>query len=206
MKLNIDDLRRHYASLSDETLREIDRSELVEAARACYDHELAQREPLIRATPVRQDESEEEAEDALESDEGDAPGWVAEAACACTFLDYPGRNAGSVAGDARSALQNAGIPCYLEQHLIEHDTPPPLPQNEYRVLVPSRLNLQANSVLDKEIFNPENAEAWRAHFQVLSDAELLKTKKEDFVGGLLDLVARISKVYDEEVARRTNRA
>ena len=46
MKLNIEELRRHYASLSDEALREIDRTELVEIARQCYDQELALREPL----------------------------------------------------------------------------------------------------------------------------------------------------------------
>ena len=46
MQINLEDLRRHYASLSDEALREIDRSELVELAQQCYDQELAQREPL----------------------------------------------------------------------------------------------------------------------------------------------------------------
>ena len=60
MQLSIENLRRHYASLSDEALREIDRSELVEAARACYDHELAQREPLKmpRTAPLHAPEEE----------------------------------------------------------------------------------------------------------------------------------------------------
>jgi hypothetical protein len=205
MKLNVDDLRRHYASLSDEALRAINRTELVEIAQQCYDQELAQRAPLrkIHAIPSPQDENEGEFEDAWESNSENAPRWVAEAVCVCNFLDYPGQNAGSAAGDARSALEKAGIPCYLEQRPVEPDTPRVLPQNEYRVLVPARLNLQAISVLDKEIYNSENEEAWRAHFRALSDEELVKTKREDFVAGLLDLVDRITNAYNEEVTRRT---
>lgn len=81
-------------------------------------------------------------------------------------------------------------------------TPPPL--SEYRVLVPGGFNLQAISVLDKEIFNAEAEVGWETHFEALSDEELLSMKKEDLFGGLLDRVARIGRAYDEEVARRTN--
>ena len=51
MQLKIEDLRRHYASLSDEALRAINRTELVEIAQQCYDQELAQREPLKKNLP-----------------------------------------------------------------------------------------------------------------------------------------------------------
>ncbi len=43
MALDLDQLRRNYAELINEALLEIDPSELVEAARECYDSELAQR-------------------------------------------------------------------------------------------------------------------------------------------------------------------
>lgn len=191
MQLNIENLRRHYASLSDETLREIDRSELVEAARACYDHELAQREPLkvIRAAPLHAPDEETES---------------AEAACVLAFPVLPGKNAATEAENARIILEEAGIPCYVELHPVEPD-PTPAPESEYRVIVPSALNLRAVSMLDKEIFNEQADAGWRTHFENLPDEELFG-KKEILLGGILDRVVRISKAYDEEVARRTNRA
>jgi hypothetical protein len=191
LQLNIENLRRHYASLSDETLREIDRSELVETARACYDHELAQREPLkvIRGAPFHAPEEETEP---------------AEGACVLAFPVSPGKNAANDAENARIILEEAGIPCYVELHPVEPD-PTPAPESEYRVIVPSALNLRAVSLLDKEIFNEQADAGWRTHFENLPDEELFG-KKEILLGGILDRVARISKAYDEEVARRTNRA
>jgi|SRR5580692_4516255 hypothetical protein len=198
MKLNIDDLRRHYASLSDEALGEIDRSELVEVARACYDHELAQREPgkVIRST-ARDERDEEGIEDELDNG-GETPDWAAEGACVCSFASSRGR---TDAEDARVVLEKAGVPCYLELYDVEPDDTPP-PQSEYRVMVPSGLNLRAMSVLDEEIFNEKMESGWRTHLETLADEELFG-KKEILLGGLLDRVARVSKAYDEEVARRT---
>ena len=46
-----DEFRQHYASLSDEGLREIDRADLTEAARACYDEELTSRGLKIESRP-----------------------------------------------------------------------------------------------------------------------------------------------------------
>ena len=43
MKLTTDDYQRHYRSLSDGELLELDRRELVDGARAAYDQELARR-------------------------------------------------------------------------------------------------------------------------------------------------------------------
>jgi hypothetical protein len=195
MKLNVDEIRRHYASLSDEALHAIDRTELVETAQQCYDHEVAQRAPLekIRATPVHRDETEEEAEEALGSD---PPDWIAEAACVCTF-----GNAASDALNARVALENNGVPCYVEFREMEPDVAAPA-RSEYCVMVPGGLNLWATSVLDKEIFNEQVESGWRTHLQALSDEELLG-KKEILLEGILDRVARLARAYDEEVARRT---
>jgi hypothetical protein len=156
----------------------------VEAARACYDHELAQREPLtvVRGAPPH----------AAEEETGPA-----EAACVCAFAVVPEKNSSADA-------ENAGIPYYVELHPVEPDPTPP-PESEYRVIVPSTLNLRAASVLNQEIFNEQAEADWQTHVENLPDDELFD-KKEILLGGILDRVARISKVYDEEVARRTNRA
>ena len=44
MKVSAEDFRRQYAGLSDEALLDVDRRDLVELARACYDEELARRQ------------------------------------------------------------------------------------------------------------------------------------------------------------------
>jgi PhnB protein len=66
MKVSAEDFRRQYAGLADEALLEVDRKDLVELARTCYDEELARRQlkvPLpptaaVRA-PVPHDDAEE---------------------------------------------------------------------------------------------------------------------------------------------------
>jgi PhnB protein len=50
VKLDIDGIRRQYAELSDEALLEIERGDLVEAARRCYDEEIARRE--LKSAPA----------------------------------------------------------------------------------------------------------------------------------------------------------
>jgi hypothetical protein len=216
MKLNIEDLRQHYTSLSDEALRAIDRNELVEIARQCYDQELAQREPLkkkpdlpkpaVRATPLSEPEHEEDmqevTEDELEEEGGeDPPEWLEEAACVCTFAMFTGSGASVDAENARDVLTEAGIPCHVTLRRIDPSQSPP-PRSEYRVMVPGGLNLDAASVLDKEIFNAEIESEWRAHFAVLSDEDLLGVNQEVLFAGLLDRVERVRRAYHEEVARR----
>jgi hypothetical protein len=49
MKVSVEDFRRQYAGLSDEALLDVDRQDLVEMARACYDEELARRR--LKAAP-----------------------------------------------------------------------------------------------------------------------------------------------------------
>ena len=44
MKVSAEDFRRQYAGLSDEALLDVDRRDLVEVARTCYDEELARRQ------------------------------------------------------------------------------------------------------------------------------------------------------------------
>jgi PhnB protein len=49
MKVSVEDFRRQYAGLSDEALLDVDRQDLVQMARACYDEELARRK--LKAAP-----------------------------------------------------------------------------------------------------------------------------------------------------------
>jgi PhnB protein len=60
VKLDIDGIRRQYAELSDEALLEIERADLVEAARQCYDDEVARRElkraQVKQAAPIDEEE------------------------------------------------------------------------------------------------------------------------------------------------------
>ena len=44
MKVSAEDFRRQYAGLSDEALLDVDRRDLVDVARTCYDEELARRQ------------------------------------------------------------------------------------------------------------------------------------------------------------------
>ncbi len=60
MKLDIDGIRRQYAELSDEALLEIEPADLVDAARRCYDEEVARRQlaPEVKAEAAPLDEEE----------------------------------------------------------------------------------------------------------------------------------------------------
>jgi hypothetical protein len=62
--------------------------------------------------------------------------------------------------------------------------------------------MHATSVLDRDLFNAQQEESWRAHLEVLSDAELSRLNPKVFCAGLLDRAARMKKAYEDEVARR----
>jgi len=64
MKVSAEDFRRQYAGLSDEALLDVDRRDLVEVARKCYDEELARRQlkapsPAAASAPRSHEEDEE---------------------------------------------------------------------------------------------------------------------------------------------------
>jgi pimeloyl-ACP methyl ester carboxylesterase len=90
LKVTTEDLRRQYASLPDAELLSLHRGDLTDAARPCYDQELARRGLVNTAAPER-------------------PGPEGEGEVAVAAFS----NAND-ARLARSALQAAGIPCYLE--------------------------------------------------------------------------------------------
>lgn len=84
-----DEFRQYYATLSEEGLREIDRDDLTEIARTCYDDELA-----LRGITIEGDAPESPAEDAT---------WVAMATLPFAEIEL-----------ARELLDAAEIPSRVE--------------------------------------------------------------------------------------------
>ena len=208
MQFKPDDLRRHYHSLSDEALLEIQRADLVEAAQSCYDAELAERgldprgrkrtAPAVPAKPAEEPDIEVSQDDAGD----DKPDWLANSDMVLSYVERPGMN---VAGDmekARDILAAAGIPCYLQFEVIPEDVAPTPARREWRLLVPGDDNLRATSILDRDIFNAEFENTWKAHLESFSDDELLKMRPDVVFCGLFDRIERITRAYDEELAHR----
>jgi hypothetical protein len=196
-------LRRHYASLSDEALLDINPDELVEAARACLDAELRKRE---LDAPVDLEASGEDAEYDDEPSGGDGPPeWLDEGAEVFSAVVREGVMATPQAHHARRALEAAGIPCFLDIHEeeVEEEEPAPRgPVRRWRVLVPGKLNLEATGVLQREIFNDDFEAGWRTHLEVLSDEEVAALDPRDVFCGLFDQIERVNRVYREELERR----
>ena len=195
MQVTPDELRRYYASLSDEMLLEIDPASLTDAARRCYESEFAKRDLSPDDGPLP---AEEYIEESFEVE----PDWMEYAACPCSFTAVPGSNHAHDAERAREVLRAAGIPCHLSVASPEPRHEEVHRFDEYRALVPASLNLKAISVLDKEIFNADLEADWRAHFAELSDEELRALNPEIICAGLLDRVERLKCAYTDEIARR----
>lgn len=139
MKVDAEDFRRVYDSMNDETLLAVNRDELVEVARQCYDVEIARRgltataEAEIAAAPEDAGEREEMVEVATFTDMGDAR-------------------------LARALLKSAEIPCYVENDAA---LPGNLISNPglggFRLSVPPSWLEQAREVLDTRISDEELA-------------------------------------------------
>jgi hypothetical protein len=101
-------------------------------------------------------------------------------------------------------LEAAGIPCYLELIEITEEEKKlyQLPTHRWRLMVPANLNLRAISTLQRDIDNQEFEAVWKAQLEALSDRELLATNPEIVFCGLFDRIERVTKAYEEEVARR----
>ena len=221
MQIDLDHIRRHYTSLSDEALLDINRAELVEAAQQCYDDELARRPWLTKpkryertaAAPVPSPEPEEDLEPerdrrtSLPVPEGaeEEPEWLAGSATACAFSAISAMVRGTSVvpqlEEARHALIAAGIPSHL---VVERMDPEPdlKPYFNYEVKVPGHSILEAVSTLDVEVFNPQSEQEWRGLFAAMSDDELIELDPHDLVSGWRDRVQRMLRVYTEEMDRR----
>lgn len=101
MKLDIDAIRQQYAELSDEALLEIEPRDLVDAARRCYEEEVAQRQ--LKSVPVKSAPVEHAADPLDEEDLN-------------LVVDY---NNPQDAEASRDLLRKAGIRAYLPDDFPE---------------------------------------------------------------------------------------
>lgn len=201
MKIDREDLRRHYASLSDEELAAVDPDELTELARGVYEEEIGSRNPQPEESEVERGFVEEEDtfdEHAMIEPDGEEPEWLPDASVACGFTAYPGGDHAARAAHARAALTDAGIPSFL----VVQPPDEPGAYSQLNVMVPGGLYLHAASVLDKEIFNDELEPSWRNHFEALSDKELRAVNPQVICAGLQDRIDRLKRAYADELARR----
>jgi hypothetical protein len=205
-------LRQHYASLSDEALLEVTRADLVPAAQKLYDDEVGRRQLGPRRGPpkahpsavVRTPESAAEKPKVVGDPrlDGDKPDWLEDAAEIHARADRPGMPPTDDITDARQALEAAGIPCYLQmQDVPEKEVVNPATR-VWRVLVPLHLGQHAMSVLERDIFNADFVGGWKEQLQTLTDEELRSTTPQTTLCGLFDRVERVTRAYDEELARR----
>jgi hypothetical protein len=200
VKVDLESLRRHYRSLSDDELLALKGEELVEAAQKCFDEEWQRRG--LDAMQEPDTPPDEEGYDRTSFRTLVDPDWHQDAACACSFTSQPGGSAASDAENARRVLQEAGIPCQVSAVEVAPATSDQPAQHEYLVMVPSALNLEAVSILDREVFNPQLEADWRAHFESLTDRELAALHPDVICAGLFDRIARLKRAYNGEVSRR----
>jgi hypothetical protein len=204
MPVDLEYLRRHYASLSDEALLELDRSELVETAKKCYDEELARRKPLGGTKAL--DQTADLESQVLDGD--NKLEWLGDASEVFSQVDRAGAAPAPDIANARDALEAAGIPCHLELSAPpeEEEPPPQKPIRLWRLMVPGNLNQRATSILERDIFNAEFEAEWKTHLEMLSDEELRSMDPKVAFCGLFDRVERVTRAFDEEIARRQSKS
>jgi hypothetical protein len=215
MRIDPEDLRRHYESLSDEGLLEIDRADLVPVAQGIYDREIARRglngppeqeeEAYDRGAPDDQtDEAEDFAGEPLpdEGDDGPPPAWLEDAGCPWSAYMRPGYDYAGNGAEVQAALRGARIPSRVVVKPPEPEAEQGPPPGLYCVMVPGDLSMRAYSVIQRKIFNPQAEADWRTHLLNLSDEQLRRLRPDDFCGEYLDKAERLKRAYLEEIARR----
>ncbi len=206
MPVDTEYLRRHYASLSDDALLDINPAELVEGARACLEAELKHRQLESESASFDPEADTEEGtalDDDIAGDETE-PDWLEEGSEVYSSAVRQGDTAGPQLHHARHSLEAEGIPCYLEMHEEEPDDEPPAPGpiRRWRILVPGAYSLEATGVIQREIFNDDFESGWRTHLETLSDEEVRDLDPRQVFCGLFDQVDRVNRAYREELKRR----
>jgi Putative prokaryotic signal transducing protein len=130
LQVDLDDFRRRYAELSDDALLELDRDDLVDLARDCYDAELARR-GLHRSSS---------SPPAMEVQDH---GELVEAAMF---------SSSSEADLARALLESAAIPCYLENEFAGKTL---RVSDGFRLFVPATLLENAREILNSPVSDEE---------------------------------------------------
>ena len=136
MEISLDDFRRHFELLSDETLLSTNREELVEGGKQCYDEEVARRG---LNSPPAGEVAEEGTAESHQANPGEELVLIA------TYLIPDEANL------ARGLLQSAEIPYRMENELA------PLGGFQLRLLVPKAFEAEALEVLESEISEEELA-------------------------------------------------
>jgi len=193
MEVSRKDLDERYASLSDDELLAIDPNELTDVAQQCCRREIERRH--LSEEMVAEETVPDDAESELDFDD-EPTDWLDTAAIACSFQAGAGRQYAEDAQQACIVLHQAGIPSEV---VGEHQEGRP---DSLNVMVPDALSLKAISILDRDLFNEELEETWRAHFEQLSDSDLRAMDADDLCAGLLDRAARLKRVYEEALLRR----
>ena len=189
MQLDPDILRDHFASLSDEALRKVKRSELVEGAREYFDAECTQRQLVTGEQPAGS------FEPALMPVPEIDPNWIDDAVAVSTYWDAPKTHPSAELLEQSRILEASNIPSTIVQAPSDNGF-------EFRLLVPAPLIMRATSILDQQIANVEAEAEWEAHLAELSDKQLIQLRPEDVCAGWLDRARRYKKVYEAELARR----
>ncbi len=112
MKIDLEDVRRHLALLSDEALLATNRNDLIEEARQCLDEEVAKRRPdAVSPDPGPEPSWQEAAE--VQSEETAAGSAAASEADRGAVVSIASYTHADEARLARGLLEVAGIPSFL---------------------------------------------------------------------------------------------
>jgi hypothetical protein len=213
MRIDPEDVRRHYESLSDEGLLDIERSDLAPVALGIYDQEIARRglnhppereeEAGHRPLPVFQpgEDGDFASEPGADTDDGPPPAWLDDAACPWSAYIHPNADYIGTGAEVQTALREAGIPSHIVVKPPEPE-PPSAPRSLYCVMVPGELGARAYSVVERKVFNRIAEAEWRSQLQAFSDEQLRALNPEDIWGALLDKAERMKRAYMDEIARR----
>lgn len=181
--------------LNDDALLEMNRNELVQAAREVYDAELHTRNlrPARNVEPLTGDDELPDLEA-----QGEAPDWIDDAMAVMSIAQTPGSNPAEQMADARLALDRTRIPNYLTIREAADKSE----QTLYELMVPTGQHLNALSVLDQKIFNLRMEEDWKAHFATMADDQLMELDADVLVAGLRDRIDRLVRAYEDELLKR----
>jgi len=187
LQIDLDNLRRHYASLSDPALLALDPEDLTEVARECYNTELFHRGLTRPEEPADDEPSNAEPVPQELTEWGESHRqfmsqvpWAKSAVRLHAFQFAP------EAEEARDALEEAGIPCALASEASR--------VSQFELMVPAASFDAGQRVLNDQIFHPAFEDALEGHFAEFSDEELLsidresllKTSRESFDNELRD--------------------
>jgi hypothetical protein len=149
VKLTADDFRRNYEAMADGELLSLDREELMDVARQCYDAEVKRRGlKRARPMPVEVEEDELDSGPEAEVDEIEEP-------VAIEVFAHVGE-----ARLAREVLQAEGVPCYLENDHLLHIPFVVQAQGGVRLMVPARYEDRARELLADGLPEVQAPEPW----------------------------------------------